>query len=514
MELTTSATSLNIALARNVGMVRDHQEDDFLVRANLANNVIGDSQNVPLSPWGALFVVADGMGGMNAGEVASHKAVEGIENYFQYLIEKGAVPPPNQIQDTLFKAINFANDTIIQHAKTYPDTEGMGTTLILLWLINDTAHVAWCGDSRCYMLRDGRLKQISKDHSYVQELVDKKLITSDEAFYHPKKNIVTQSLGDSMNKLEPSYTSVPLSINDRFLLCSDGLNTMLMDDHIQQIATSSTDIQECTQRLVEAANTAGGYDNITVVLTDVVTGPAASKQAPLARQKVSTPKTNNHTTSGGKKSFIAQNMLPIGVGLGLLLGGLLWLVLGRSSDKLSDVTAAAKAATITKDSLKKIDIAKEKKAQAEADAEKAAKDLIAKNNAAGVSGTSTINSTGKTVAPNPVNQPPKPVKPNMSELGKDAGQLLDDKNSTPPSGNPAQFGEKNPSVNGSATHPISNPDLNKFERKLPTSTKIGDGLPKGLPTDKPKPATPPVVKPPVNNLPDDGGSGGGIKKKK
>ena len=252
MELTTSATSLNIALARNVGMVRDHQEDDFLVRANLANNVIGDSQNVPLSPWGALFVVADGMGGMNAGEVASHKAVEGIENYFQYLIEKGAVPPPNQIQDTLFKAINFANDTIIQHAKTYPDTEGMGTTLILLWLINDTAHVAWCGDSRCYMLRDGRLKQISKDHSYVQELVDKKLITSDEAFYHPKKNIVTQSLGDSMNKLEPSYTSVPLSINDRFLLCSDGLNTMLMDDHIQQIATSSTDIQECTQRLVEA----------------------------------------------------------------------------------------------------------------------------------------------------------------------------------------------------------------------------------------------------------------------
>ncbi len=446
MELTTSATSLNIALARNVGMVRDHQEDDFLIRANLANNVIGDSQNVPLSSWGALFVVADGMGGMNAGEVASHKAVEGIENYFKYLIEKGSASPLNQIQDTLFKAIHFANDTIIQHAKTYPDTEGMGTTLILLWLINDTAHVAWCGDSRCYRLRDGRLRQISKDHSYVQELVDKKLITSDEAFYHPKKNIVTQSLGDSMNKLEPSYTSVPLSINDRFLLCSDGLNTMLMDDHIQQIVTSSTDIQECTQRLVEAANTAGGYDNITVVLTDVVTGPAASKQAPLARQKVSTPKTNNHTTSGGKKSFIAQNMLPIGVGLGLLLGGLLWLLLGRGSDNSAAIAAAKAAAAFTKDSLRDVKLARDKKEREEtAAAEKAQ--------------TPASSPSGKvpTVVPNAATTPKKSEKTNIKDLGNDVNQHLEEKKNSPTPATPTQS--------------VDNTDLFKIEKISPTLPK-------------------------------------------
>jgi Protein phosphatase 2C len=351
----------------------------------------------------------------------------------------------------------------------------MGTTLILLWLINDTAHVAWCGDSRCYRLRDGRLRQISKDHSYVQELVDKKLITSDEAFYHPKKNIVTQSLGDSMNKLEPSYTSVPLSINDRFLLCSDGLNTMLMDDHIQQIATSSTDIQECTQRLVEAANTAGGYDNITVVLTDVVTGPAVSKQEPLARQKVSTPKTNNHTTSGGKKSIIQQYMLPIGVGLGLLVGGLLWLLLGRSSDNSAATAAAKAAAAFTKDSLREVKLARDKKEREEAAA------------AEKVPPPASIPA-GKvtTVIPNAAITPKKPEKTNMTDLGKEVGQHIEEKQN-PKSGNPSF--EDVPGVK------IDDPTATKVEKSKKIFTEL-DKETKGA-TPPVSPIATPIPKTPI-----------------
>jgi hypothetical protein len=181
---------------------------------------------------------------------------------------------------------------------------------------------------------------------------------------------------------------------------------------------------------VEAANTAGGYDNITVVLTDVVTGPAASKQEPLARQKVSTPKTNNHTTSGGKKSFIAQNMLPIGVGLGLLLGGLLWLVL-RSPDNSAAIAAAKAAAAFTKDSLREVKLARDRKDREE-EAERERNKLP--------------NSVGATLPIKPskgqTDPPKQQEKPSVKESVQQAGQQFRDKDNAPPSGNPSTFDDK------------------------------------------------------------------------
>ena len=208
--MTQSSHFIRLAAWSDQGRERDYQEDNYCVGANPEIN----SWVIPQEPFtpgdsGVLLVVADGMGGLNAGEVASMLAVNGVQEYFsgKNLSDELLHRKPEAL---LSECILYANQKIVQHAQRNPDTEGMGTTLVIGWILGETLYVGWSGDSRCYLLRQGQISQINRDHSYVQELVDNKTITSEEAFYHPNKNIITQSLGDVGKPPEPDITYCPL----------------------------------------------------------------------------------------------------------------------------------------------------------------------------------------------------------------------------------------------------------------------------------------------------------------
>ncbi|NDC42802.1 MAG: serine/threonine-protein phosphatase, partial [Chitinophagia bacterium] len=211
-----------------------------------------------------LAIVADGMGGTNCGEVASRIAKESVQAYFS---NPDIDPRRDDCQRLLKAAIMFAHNNIVAHAAEHDETQGMGTTLVLGLICNDELFVAWSGDSRCYLFRNGNLEQISKDHSYVQTLVDEGVITIDQAFYHPQGNIILQSLGDRERPPQPESKRVKLQEHDIILLNTDGLNGMLEDHNIAAlIGAHINDMPLLADVLITAANSAGGVDNTTLVL--------------------------------------------------------------------------------------------------------------------------------------------------------------------------------------------------------------------------------------------------------
>ena len=216
-----------------------------------------------------LFVVADGMGGHLAGEVASEIAVRALEGGL-------GADQPNALDD-LVAAVTDANSEIYASALDDPEKAGMGTTLTALAVVTDDHDgeafgVANVGDSRIYVVRHGRLRQVTVDHSFVQELVAEGAITRDEARTHPRRNIVTRALGIEPYVRVDSWT-MPIIRGDRFVLCSDGLVDEVADDDITAVLTEHADDAEAAaQALVDAANAAGGRDNISVIVVDVLAG--------------------------------------------------------------------------------------------------------------------------------------------------------------------------------------------------------------------------------------------------
>lgn len=206
-----------------------------------------------------LFIVADGMGGHNAGDFASKLTVETMLNEIADSFEKNPVK-------ILSKAIATANDVIRRKAAETPDMEGMGTTVVAATSIGKYLHVANVGDSRLYVV--GReIRQVTKDHSLVEEMVRIGTISHSEARNHPDKNIITRAIGASV-EVEPDFFTVELEEGDAVLMCTDGLTNMLEDEEIRMILSGGRDIVEKAQALVDAANANGGRDNISVVLIE------------------------------------------------------------------------------------------------------------------------------------------------------------------------------------------------------------------------------------------------------
>lgn len=318
-----------VAFKSDVGKVRDGNEDNLILNTDLSNQNatawtwINKESNITLSSRGALLVVADGMGGLNAGEVASRIAVESIRDYFNdFNFEEHALTEEH-IQRVLFEAIHLANERIKRYAIENPESRGMGTTVVILWLLGNKANVAWVGDSRVYLSRPQHpLRQLTKDHSLVQELVDAGLLTDEQAFYHPDKNIITQSLGDSEHTPEPSFIQEIVYSGDRILLCSDGLNTMVNDSRIVEILRETNGVKTCAEQLVMEANRNGGHDNITVIVCDILQAPG---QAPLPQQRPLKQKVAEQQPAGNPSmTNVKMNGIKL-IGLGVLLGILLAL---------------------------------------------------------------------------------------------------------------------------------------------------------------------------------------------
>jgi serine/threonine protein phosphatase PrpC len=203
-----------------------------------------------------VFVVADGMGGAQAGEVASKAAAESFDR------ELPQAPPEQVLRET----IEAANRTIHEHARADPELAGMGTTITAVIVDTESEEVAigHVGDSRAYRLRGGRFERLTRDHSLVEEMRRKGQLTEAQAEDHPQRSIITRALGPEP-EVQVDVQTVPAQAGDVFLICSDGLTTMLGDEQIGRLLTRATSMRSAVRALVDEANRAGGRDNITVV---------------------------------------------------------------------------------------------------------------------------------------------------------------------------------------------------------------------------------------------------------
>jgi protein phosphatase len=210
-----------------------------------------------------LFVVADGMGGHAAGEIASRLAVEAVQQVLRGAPEGGPGPA-----ERIAEAIHAANEAILARTLQRQDLQGMGTTLVLVLVEPCAAWVSHVGDSRAYRIRCGAIEQLTHDHSWVGEQVRLGRLSQEEARRHPWRNVVTRALG-SQGDVQPDVGHETLQTGDRILLCSDGLNTMVSEEQIlDAVRGSGPDLAGACRRLVELANQGGGEDNVTVLLLE------------------------------------------------------------------------------------------------------------------------------------------------------------------------------------------------------------------------------------------------------
>lgn len=272
---------IKLSAITDIGKARANNEDAFAICPSLLNSNWEQEETasyIPIEDTGSIMIVADGMGGPEAGEVASHIAIESIKKSFtpDWIAQYTDV---DKKKSFLQNAVERANNAIEKTVEDNFESVGMGTTLVLCWIFSDMAYIAWCGDSRCYVYNPIKgLTLLTKDHSYVQELVDCGDISENEAFMHPESNIITRGLGDLDIPANPDIITCSVSPNDMFLLCSDGLSGLCRDRDIESVLDQYyTDITQCKKKLLKLALDAGGDDNICIALASVI---ADNKECP------------------------------------------------------------------------------------------------------------------------------------------------------------------------------------------------------------------------------------------
>ena len=276
-ETNNNPFKFKLGAQTNVGCVRTNNEDNFVVSADLNAGewlLPRDCHTVfTLGNKGAMLVVADGMGGLDAGEIASRMAVDTMKEFFSAdKITDEIVKDASTIRKYMYDAVVAADNAIKRKSREEKGGKSMGTTLVAAWLFDGYANIIWCGDSRGYLFNPvSGLAQVTKDHSYVQELVDSGRLLPEYAFDHPDSNIITRSLGNPQKAANPDFVRLPLQQGEVILLCTDGLNSMLRDEEIEAVMQeTSNEIDTCTKALIQGALDLGGHDNVTVVLCQIV----------------------------------------------------------------------------------------------------------------------------------------------------------------------------------------------------------------------------------------------------
>ena len=231
-----------------------------------------NEDSVAVDEAGRIAVLADGMGGYNAGEVASGMASERVKGELgQRLKGLGATPNESEMKSALLDAVDSANREVYDAAMSHPEYAGMGTTLVVAVYRGERLWLGHIGDSRGYRFRNGHLEQLTRDHSLLQEQIDAGLITAEQAAYSMHKNLVTRAVGvDELVDLE--IHDYPVEPGDLLLMCSDGLSDMLSDEQIEQLLRTNDSLPAAGAMLVQAANAAGGRDNIAVILARAKAG--------------------------------------------------------------------------------------------------------------------------------------------------------------------------------------------------------------------------------------------------
>ena len=313
----TIIDNTNIFQKDVIGNVRTAQEDSHDIAA--------------LTPNGDVFVVCDGMGGHVGGKQASSIAVKSIIDY----LKKERYPQPVQ---ALNDALQFANMQILGYANEHPELKGMGTTACIVLLQDSEAYIAHVGDSRIYLYlgKEKQLHRITKDHSFVQTLVDAGQITDEEAEHHPNKNRILKALGIKPD-LAPSFDRVRPKNGDVFLICSDGLSGMVPDSTMRDVLMQNTSIEYKGETLINLALEAGGLDNITLELIQITNSPHSKSMFRSYNPTSSKPSTHN------KRRYIF--IISIAAVIALLLCSLL---LFRHTVKGIEIQIATTKEKITK----------------------------------------------------------------------------------------------------------------------------------------------------------------------
>ena len=243
----------------HVGRQRQHNEDAFLVEDEAR-----------------LFLVADGMGGHAAGEIASRIAVDSINEFIVHTKEDDGTWPHaydeqfSRSTNRLMAAVRMANTRVLEAMRKDARLRGMGTTVVACLADDSKMSVAHVGDSRVYLIRDGQISRITNDHSWVFEQVQAGMLTEAEAEKHPLRNVITRALGGAL-QVTPDASEVESKTGDVFLLCSDGLTGMVAESDILKLVTATDgDLEKACQQLIDAANERGGLDNVTAVLVKTI----------------------------------------------------------------------------------------------------------------------------------------------------------------------------------------------------------------------------------------------------
>ncbi len=252
-----ATVELQAAAMTDVGMVRELNEDIVMTVEYRRDSQVEPAEH-------RLYLVCDGMGGAEAGEIAAAIAATTIRNYIEGRL---AAAPDENLAQMLQTSLEEANAKIIEYQAAHPEARGMGSTAVAILAVPPRAAVAWVGDSRAYLLENGSLRQLTKDHSLVQRLVEIGQISAEEARHHEHKNVITRSLGArSSGPAGAEAHELRLKRGDRLMLCSDGLVAHVDDAQIAEVLRRHSDPAAATRELVVAANAGGGTDNVSVIV--------------------------------------------------------------------------------------------------------------------------------------------------------------------------------------------------------------------------------------------------------
>lgn len=251
----------------DIGRAREHNEDAFLITdlGDAAPGVVADALPRALGPAGLLLMVADGMGGAAAGELASAMAIETVRDEVRRQWAVSSRHDLAAMGDILIAATTAANDRIHGHAVEHPGTRGMGTTATVAAVVGEAVAIAQVGDSRAYLIRDGAAQQLTKDQSLLQRLLDAGEISAEEAEMSERRNIILQALGPE-SVITVDLTTRGLQRGDALVLCSDGLSGVVRPPEIASVVERAPDTIAAARQLIAAANARGGPDNITAIV--------------------------------------------------------------------------------------------------------------------------------------------------------------------------------------------------------------------------------------------------------
>ncbi len=264
--MPSGSVTVHVFGRTDVGRTREHNEDAFVVADLTADRatLLPEVRTHAAGPLGSLFMVADGMGGAAAGEIASQMATDAVLTELRERWVAADRHDAETFAAALRAAAESANATIHEYATRHPENRGMGSTATVAGLLGDTLYLAQVGDSRAYLVRDGVARQLTKDQSLVQRLVDAGEITEEEAEHSDRRNIILQALGPEP-AVRIDLTHQRVSRGDVLILCSDGLSGQVRADEIGRVVSEEPDLVAVCKRLIDMANESGGPDNITVI---------------------------------------------------------------------------------------------------------------------------------------------------------------------------------------------------------------------------------------------------------